>query len=262
LNAGTSHHIPIRGIALVLGFALAAVLAGCAGNGHGSLRTEVHPYSAEEKAMLEQARRAEYRLHPGDQVDIVFDYAEGLDQSGLVVLPDGQITLGGIGSARAAGLTVAEFDSVLTASFAENYRDPSLSVVVRSLAEKQVYVLGEVGRPGLTTLPQHGASVLQAIAAAGGFTSHADPAEAVVIRVTPDGYVYRHCDLSHLEKGGLGMAGMVVLSPFDVIYVPRSPIGDLAFFTKNVLGTVLDLTDLYWDIYAMSNLDKVDRLTR
>lgn len=262
MKAGMSKYLTTPGSYCCLCLVLTVLLAGCAGNGPSGLRTEFHPFSDEERALMEQSRGAEYRLHSGDQFDIVFDYAEGFDQSGIVVLPDGRITLGGIGSARAAGLAVSELDSMLTESFGAIYREPSLSVVVRSIAERQVYVLGEVGRPGLITLPHNGSGVLQAVAAAGGFAGAADPAESVLIRLTAEGYVYHHCDLSHLEKNPLGLAGLVALKPFDVIYVPRSPIGDLASFSKNVLGGLLNMTDLYWDIYAMSNLDKVDRLTR
>lgn len=248
--------------AAVGGVLALCVLAGCAGNGPRAVRTETHPFSPEERARIEASRDAEYRLRAGDRVSVVFDYLEGMDQQELVVLPDGRVTLGIVGSAPAAGLTVSEFDSLLTGSFARIYRDPSLSVVVRSIAERQVYVLGEVGRPGLVTLPNHGAGILQAVAAAGGFNDQASPSETVLIRLTGEGYAYTHCDLSHLEKSGLGLAGAMPLQPFDVIYVPRSAIGDIASFSRNVLGPILNVTDLYWDIYAMSNLDKVDRLTR
>ncbi len=53
-----------------------------------------------------------------------------------------------------------------------------------------------------------------------------------------------------------------MLQAYDVVYVPKSKIGDFAYFTKNVLGGVLNISSLFWDVYAITNIDKVDRLVR
>ncbi len=48
----------------------------------------------------------------------------------------------------------------------------------------------------------------------------------------------------------------------DIIYVPRSGLGDLRYFGDTFLANALRVTDIFWDIYAINHLDKVDRLVR
>src|SRR5882672_2465407 len=127
-----------------------------------------------------------YRVAPGDILNI--DYGVSLDarpiQSlGVLVRPDGIITLGTVGDVRAAGLTTAELDSVLMLKYSTVYREPHVTVAVAKLAGNMVYVLGEVRAPGsYEVLPN--ATVLQAIARAGGTTNGAAMGNVILMRRT------------------------------------------------------------------------------
>lgn len=238
-------------------------LTGCASSrldydGH----TALVPYTPEELELHEASRDASYALRTGDTFGVVFKYEPDLTQRSVVVLPDGKITMPGIDPIRVAGLTVEELDRDLTAAFAREFEHPDLAIVVEELSTNKVYVLGEVRSPGLVKLPLQGGNILQAIAQAGGFSDDAASSETVVIRLTQDGYLYRRCDIDHLEKGGVTAMAIMDIQPFDVIYVPRSALGDLVNFNRTVLSSLLSVSQLYWEFYAIANLDKVDRILR
>lgn len=266
IRARASYYSGVRLLGAMGGLALILAtgwLAGCASSGRpASSRTIVVPFTREDMALREKAREARYHLRVGDRLGVEFHYYPKLSQQHVEILPDGTISLARVGVVPAAGFTIEQLDSLITARVGDELRDPDLSVVVESLAAYQVYVLGQVNKPGLYNIPPQGQGVMQAVALAGGFAEGAAASETVVMRVTDEGLAYIHVDLSHLEKNrGMPAAGLV-LRPYDVIYVPKSAIGDLAYFTKNILRPVLDFSNLYWDIYAVTNIDKVDRIVR
>lgn len=242
--------------------ALLLLAAGCAAGGRTPIRTEIQPFSPQDQALRAAAQGARYRLRVGDSFAVNFKYQDELDQRHVSILPDGRFTMAGLEDVKGVGLTTMELDSLVTAHFAQDYRNPELSIIMEELGERQVYVLGEVKLPGQFKLPGTGGGVLQAVAMAGGTLANAATSQTVLIRVTPEGYLYRHCDLSHLEKNGLGDLGYMDLQANDIIYVPRSAIGDFAQFFQTILPSVLDMSRLYWDVYALNNIDKINQIVR
>lgn len=240
---------------------LATLVGGCGGTKSYEPVTRVQPFTAEEKKLYEAAANAQYRLRVGDTFRVAFKYEQQLDQQNITILPDGRFTMAGLEGVYAVGMTVAELDSAITAHFARDYRNPELSVIVQELGSEQVYVFGNVVRPGLVDLPPNGGSVLQAIAMAGGFAKGAQREETVLIRVTPEGYLHRKYSLAHLEKQPLDFA-IWDLQPYDIIYVPQSPLGDFGYFGDMVLRNLWYISRVFWDVYAIGNLDKVEVLTR
>jgi protein involved in polysaccharide export with SLBB domain len=240
-----------------------ALLSGCGGGGHPPIRTETVPFTPEQRSEIESARSAEYTLRSGDRLALDFKYEDALDSTDLLVLPDGRLTLpGGVDPVVARGLSISELDSVLTESFGRDYVNPELSVMIERLADLVVYVMGFVERPGAVEMPDGGMNVLQAIAEAGGYDEDAAESEVVLLRVTPDGFMLRQLDLSHLEKRGFTHIAMLDLQPYDVLYVPRTPIGDFSYFADTFVGGLLNFGELFWDIYAISNLHKVENIWR
>jgi len=238
-----------------------AALSGCGSTGP-AVRTEFRPFSAEEAALDRSQRGARYTLQPGDVVTVSFKYEKDLDQNHLRVLPDGRFTMSGAEDIKVVGMTISELDSVLTGTFAADYVAPELSVIMEEFGAQQVFVLGEVGAPGQYKLPDQGRGVLQAVAMAGGFSQHASTSEVLLVRVVDGGFEYKLFDVSHLEKEGLRSFEAMDVRPNDIIYVPRSTLGDLGYFHQTVLRNIVDLGDLFWDIYAIVNIEDVDRLYR
>lgn len=228
-----------------------------------AVQTDLVPFTPEQQRALESSRNAEYRLRDGDRLAVDFKYEDELDSTQLLVLPDGRLSLpGGVDPILARGLTVTELDSTLTHVYGVDYLRPDLSVIVESLADLPVYVFGEVNNPGQIKLPQGGMGLLQAIAAAGGFDDDASPRETALMRVTPEGFLLRRINLAHLEQTGIPSVEVLDLRPYDVIYVPQSTLGDIAYVSDTLLDGVLSVTRLFWDIYAIGQIDKVTTLYR
>lgn len=224
------------------------IFAGCASNGSLVRKETVLVFTPEQREALSRMDSAPYRLQRSDHFAVQFMYHEELNQSDVMILPDGTSTFFGLDQITVAGLSVAELDSILTARYGDQYVNPDLAIIVHSIGGRQVYVMGEVRQPGLHDLPPVGISVPAAIALAGGFNDHAGKGSVVQIRITPDGYLSRELDLSSLHKGGEFDVALLDLQPYDILYVSRSWIGDLAFFTENIIGSLLDYTRMALDI--------------
>jgi len=247
---------------LLMALTVSLMIAGCGSSRPHSLTTHFSPYTPEQQSMWNEASNAKYRLQPGDRFRVIFKYQPELNQTNVPVLPDGEVTLAGIEGVYAQGLTIDQLDSLLTLQYSKEYLNPDLSIIMESFGARRVYVLGQVRSPGLKDLPQTGGGILQAIALAGGFGDDALTSDVLLIRVTDKGFLYRHVDLSHLEKRPLQGADVLDIQPYDIIYVPRTTIGDFAHFSQQALGGILRFTSIFWDVYAVTHLDKINTINR
>ncbi|BFU93220.1 MAG: sugar ABC transporter substrate-binding protein [Nitrospira sp.] len=143
--------------ALVLVTGMSAV--GCAGP------------SAEVIAEAGSAKK-DFVLGPEDVLDIAVWRSEDLTQKGVVVRPDGNISMPLIGEIEASGRTAKELAAQIVERLKEYKEKPSVHVTVKEVNSYYVYVLGDVAKPGKYQVKSH-ATVLQAIAMAGGFTAYA-----------------------------------------------------------------------------------------
>ena len=116
----------------------------------------------------------------------------------------------------------------------------------------KVYVMGEVRNPGMHQLPSGGIDMLGAVTVAGGFTDDAAKAGAVLVRVTDEGYLVQEIDMSDFTSMASAGIAMVQIQPYDVVYVPRSRIGDFAYFSKTVLAGIVQITRIASDINYIS----------
>lgn len=251
---------PVAGLTLASLF----LLAGCGGgNDLPPVQTDLVPFTPEQMAARAEASGAEYRLRVGDRLGVDFKYEDELDSTRLLILPDGRLSLpGGVDPIAAAGLSLTELDEALTALYGRDYKRPDLSVMVEDIANLHVYVFGSVTRPGEVKIPDGAMGVLQAIASAGGFDDGAAPRETALLRVTDEGFVLRRIDLRHLQRRGIPDLALLDLRPYDVIYVPQSTLGDLKYVSDTLFESMLDVTRLFWDVYAIGKIDKVTTLYR
>jgi protein involved in polysaccharide export with SLBB domain len=164
----------------------------------------------------------EYRIQVGDLLDIKFYYNPELNEE-VTVRPDGRISLQLAHDIMATGLTPSELTKVLTKKYAVEFRDPKITVIVRTFSALKVYVGGEVDRPGIIDLVAH-MTVLQAISGAGGLNRDARLNEVVVIRRKgKNNTEIIPVDLEVLLEDE-DLSQDVFLQPYDIVYVPRLPI--------------------------------------
>lgn len=94
---------------------------------------------------------ATYVLQKGDDIEIKAYNITELNQT-VRIRPDGRISLMLLNDVDAAGMTAKQLGELLSTGFARYYRNPRISIIVRSFSMLSVYVGGEVQRPGLIPL--------------------------------------------------------------------------------------------------------------
>jgi protein involved in polysaccharide export with SLBB domain len=172
----------------------------------------------------------DYRLYPGDELDITVPSAPELNKT-VTVQPDGRISLPLIAPVMAADRTVPELQDALTSAYASQLRRPAVSVTVKTATPLKVFVVGEVDKSGVYDMPGD-INALQAIALAGGFKTSAKTHKVVVIRRGPDGTAMaRTVDLGQALKNPLGR-DLVPLRRFDIVFVPRTGIAEVGVYMQ------------------------------
>jgi polysaccharide export outer membrane protein len=179
----------------VLAALLALALAGCGANPLGGLFGRSGGTSANAAGPAGTAPRAgevphdlsEYRLGPGDQVQVNV-YGQPDLTGKLEVSGDGMVAMPLIGPMQAKDLTVVELARTIAAVLDRNYLvDPKVSVEVQKY--RPFSVLGQVSNPGRFPYAAR-LDVREAVAMAGGFTRRAR---------TNSMAIYRHTALGQIE---------------------------------------------------------------
>ena len=178
-----------------------------------------------DRDIVEEAGNSQkdFLLGPEDVLDIVVWKNDDLTQKGVVVRPDGKISMPLIGEVIAGGLSSNQLASQIASRLKEFKERAVVTVSVKEVNSYYVYVLGEVGKPGKYQLKSQ-ATVLQALAVAGGFGIYAAKNRMQVIRnvQTEDGTLReiripaRYDDLI----SGRGEIRNFFLKTGDVVVVP------------------------------------------
>jgi polysaccharide biosynthesis/export protein len=159
----------------------------------------------------------EYRIGVGDLLTVVF--WRDRDLSGEVaVRPDGRITLPLINEMYVAGLTLPELREKVAEEAKRFITDPTASVLVRQINSRNVFITGQVAKPG--AYPLYGPTrVLQLIASAGGLREFADKDSIVIIRHEEGAQTslrFNYKDV--VKRKNLGQN--IELKPGDTVVVP------------------------------------------
>lgn len=135
------------------------------------------------------------------------------------VRPDGRISVPLLGDVQAAGMTPLALRQTLTDGFKEYVTAPGVSVVIKEIHSRRVFVTGEVQTPGAYDL-QPRTKLMQVIALAGGLTPYAR-GRVVVLRDSRDGKADRRYEIEISSIiSGKRPADNIVLLPGDTLFVP------------------------------------------
>ena len=179
-----------------------------------------------------------HRLASGDEFDLRVLLNPELNDTKLVVGPDGHVTVPLLGSVLAAGMTVPEFRQQLQTAYASKLRVADLDVVVHSYGSSRIFVGGEVKTPGVLPL-QGPTDALQGVLMAGGFLNTARTDEVVLIRRRADRVpMLRTLNLRRFT-GSVSSEDDLPLQPSDVIFVPKSNIAEFDQFVDQYLNQAL-----------------------
>jgi polysaccharide export outer membrane protein len=122
----------------------------------------------------------DYMIGPEDLLDISVWNNPALSRT-APVRPDGKISLPLLNDVQAAGLTPMQLRDVIAKKLVEYMPNPEVSVIVREVNRFKVSVIGEVKKPGRFDFKSK-ATVLDAIALAGGFNDFAARSRIVILR--------------------------------------------------------------------------------
>ena len=217
-----------RQILWTLGAALvASSVAGCASGQAGPPPNRVQTSGFPDIAFADWTdAEPEYLLYPGDEIEVATPTATELTRT-VKVGPDGRVALPLIGQAMAADRTLAELEYDLSTAYASQLVRPVVEVTLKTAGPVKVWVAGEVRTPGVYDM-NGDIDAYQAIVQAGYFLPGAKPQQVALIRRGPGGIrMMRVVDLRP-RRGEV-----VALRRGDILFVPRSTLGELAnFFTQ------------------------------
>jgi len=210
---------------------------------------------------MDWSRVPQYRIVPGDELILNFGPQPEISlATDLVrqqrVRPDGRISVFPVGDVVAAGRTVSELEGELVKVLAGELRRPRVTIEVSDVAGNQVHVLGRVEHPGSYKAGPF-MTVSQAVAAAGGLMDDASSNNVLVFH--RDGA--RTARVVGLRLGDALKHGRLEadlpLGRFDIVFVPRSRIGDINVFAKQFFTDNLGALQFGLLGWEMFHLDRV-----
>ena len=175
-----------------------------------------------------------YRIESGDELEISIWQHPDLMRK-VVVRPDGYISYPLAGEVRVSGLTTDRLAREIAIRVSRILRKPEVSVIVTNFSSKSIFVLGAVKSPGVYPYNTK-MTTLKAVSTAGSWESHAYIKSVLVVKRFFTGEVeVRRVNLWNVVKDGKVQED-IVLEPGDIVYVPRSFIGNIGTFLDGLRG--------------------------
>jgi polysaccharide export outer membrane protein len=160
------------------------------------------------------AEPGRYILGPLDVVGVsVFD--EGHVTGTYSIGPDGRLSLPLISDFKATGLTLPELQAAITEKLGAFIIDPVVNVQLLRNNSKWYTLIGGVLRAGPVQL-QRETTILDALAASGGFKDFANP-KKIVLRRGTQVFKFNYRDVIH----GKHMDQNIAIEDGDIIVVPE-----------------------------------------
>lgn len=162
---------------------------------------------------------ADYRIGVSDVIAV--NVWKDTDLSGIVpVRPDGKISLPLIGDIEAAGKTTGELHDLVVTRLKPYVPDPDVTVIVQQVNSQKYFVMGQVAHPGAFDLTAP-TTVIEALAAAGGFVDWAQTNKIVIVRHSAGNQTDRiRFNYKDWLKKGSKQGSPIELKNGDVIVVP------------------------------------------
>lgn len=186
-----------------------------------------HPLADQTQTLF--GKPAAYRVGPGDVLQItVWDHPElaaALGQPtpstrtddaapGFVVDESGNVRFPYAGTVHVAGDSIDQIQRKIVSRISKVYKSPEVTVRVASFRAQEIYIDGEVGKPGAMQINDIPMTLTEAIGRAGGFTAAADQSRVTLVRAGT-GYPI---DFARLVKAGHNPSE-IVLKPGDMVRV-------------------------------------------
>jgi len=167
---------------------------------------------------------APFTLGPGDRLEIEL-LGIANSRATTSVGPDGKMYYYLLPGLDVWGLSLSDTRELLQRELAKYVADPQISVTLREVASKHVWLLGRLNRPGIYPMAAP-MSLLEAIALAGGTASSTDVATVQDLADLRHSFVMRHgqslpVNFYRLLREG-DTSQNIYLEPDDFVYVPSA----------------------------------------
>ncbi len=160
---------------------------------------------------------SDYVIGAEDVLDIIVWREKDLSAE-VMVRPDGLVSLPLLNDVQAGGLSVEQFRERVATAVAKFVESPSVTVIVKTINSRKVYVMGEVMKPGPYPLTAP-TTVLQLLAAAGGPTPFADVKDISIVRTVGAKTVRLPFNYKEVARGRK-IEQNVLLRPGDTVIIP------------------------------------------
>ncbi|MFY9661532.1 MAG: polysaccharide biosynthesis/export family protein [Terriglobales bacterium] len=220
-----SKPVPVHGILPVLMF-LVLAFSGAWAQSDSASRPPAPAAAATDKQADDKAGQGSRAAHSdssyvigADDVLAISVWKEPDVSRSVPVRSDGKISLPLVGELMAGGQTPLQLEQEITKRLASYISEPEVTVIVQDSKSQRINILGMVVRPG-TYLLTGSATVLDAIAMAGGFKDFAKQKAIYVLRQNADGTQKRiSFNYKEVIKGN-NPDQNVRLLPRDTVVVP------------------------------------------
>lgn len=160
---------------------------------------------------------ADYVIGPEDVLAVVFWRDKDMTTE-VTVRPDGRITLPLINEMQASGLTPEQLRVQVQKVAAKFVEDPTVSIVVKTINSRKVFITGMVAKPGPYPLTGP-TTVVQLIAMAGGLHEYADSKNISIMRTENGRQESLRFNYNDVRKRK-NLQQNIDLRPGDTIIVP------------------------------------------
>lgn len=226
----------------ILAGAIALIAAGCANNKkQASFQPPAKPQTTVVKNQIDpellQPSSDLMTLGPGDELEIEL-IGSPETRTAAKVGPDGKIYFSLLPGLDVWGLTLPETKAYLEKELSRYQNSPRVSLTLRAVGSKQVWVLGRLNKPGIYPITGP-TTLLEAIAQAGGTSRSESQISTAELSDLKHSFVVRKgefipVNFDRLLRHG-DMSQNIYLQSGDFIYVPFS--GSKEVY---VLGAVLN----------------------
>jgi len=159
-----------------------------------------------------------YVIGPDDVLSVVFWRDKDMSCD-VVVRPDGKISLPLVNDIQAGGLTPSELRDAVNAAARRFVEDPSVTVVVKQINSRKVFITGQIEKPGPYAI-NGPTTVVQLISLAGGLKEFTDGKKILIMRTDKAGRQVARVFNYREVLAGKNLEQNIELQPGDTVVVP------------------------------------------
>ena len=189
-----------------------AILAGMQDGGSASSANHIKDSNPESVST-----NGDYQIGPGDVI-VISVWKEPEASSTVVIRPDGKISIPLVNDLSVDGKSPMEIQNIIAEKLSPFIKTPNVTVTVKEINSKKVFVLGEVNRAAAYQITQP-TTVLQILTEAGGLRPFAKQKSIYVLRLENGKQAKLPFNYKDVVKGEK-IEQNILLRPGDTVVVP------------------------------------------